>query len=199
VAIRSRLCTARLEQQLLAALEQRLSNPEMIEYTLTRFQEELQKRPLEIRAAPPLEDMRRERRLLRINAKHLTDAIAGAGHSPTLLSKLGEVEAHIARLDRHVDSWKPMDIAATVREMRDFVSPSLINLRGLLHEDASRSKAAFSRHLGQLVLKPKQTPAGPLYEVSGGLSLLAQDVMPVVARDGIEPPTPAFSGLRSTS
>ena len=38
----------RLEEQLLAALEQRLANPEMIEYTLTRFQEELQKRLAEI-------------------------------------------------------------------------------------------------------------------------------------------------------
>jgi len=33
----------RLERQLLAALEQRLANPEMIEYTLTRFHEELEK------------------------------------------------------------------------------------------------------------------------------------------------------------
>jgi hypothetical protein len=104
--------------------------------------------------------VRRERRLLQTKAKHLTDAIAVAGHSPALLSKFGEVEAHIARLDSHVESWKPMDIPTTVREMRGFVSRNLSNLRGLLHEDASRSKAAFSRHLGQLVLKPKQTPAG---------------------------------------
>jgi hypothetical protein len=35
--------------------------------------------------------------------------------------------------------------------------------------------------------------------VTGGFDLLAgnTDVMPVVARDGIEPPTPAFSGLDS--
>ena len=34
----------------------------------------------------------------------------------------------------------------------------------------------------------------------GALDLLNEnDVMPVVARDGIEPPTPAFSGLRSTN
>jgi hypothetical protein len=93
-----------------------------------------------------------------------------------------------------------MDITTTAGEIRDFVSRNLINLQGLLHEDAGRSKAAFARHIGQLVLKPKQTPTGPIYEVSGGLDLLAgEDVMPVVARDGIEPPTPAFSGLRSTS
>jgi hypothetical protein len=31
------------------------------------------------------------------------------------------------------------------------------------------------------------------------LNLLAKDVIPVVARDGIEPPTPAFSGLHDQS
>jgi site-specific DNA recombinase len=181
----------RLEEQLLAALEQRLANPDMIECTLTRFQEELHKRLAEIqRQTTGLESARRERRQLQTKAQHLTDAIADAGHSPALLSKLGEVEAHIAKLDRHIDSWKPMDIATTVEEIRDFVSRNLINLRGLLHEDASRSKAALSRHIGQLVLKPKLTPSGPIYEVSGGLDLLArEDVMPVVARDGIGTPT----------
>jgi site-specific DNA recombinase len=187
----------RLEEQLLAALEQRLANPQMIEYTLARFQEELQKRLAEIqRQTTGLEDVRRERRQLQTQAERLTDAIADAGYSPALLSKLGEVEAKIAGLDRHMEAYKPMDIATTVGEIRDFVYRNLINLKGLLHEDASRSKAAFARHIGQLVLKPKQTPSGPIYEVSGGLDLLAgEDVMPVVARDGIEPPTPAFSGM----
>jgi chromosome segregation ATPase len=172
----------------------------MIEYTLARFQEELKKRLAEIeRQTTRLPDVSHERRQLQTKAQHLTDAIANTGHSPALLSKLGEVEADIAKLDRQIDLHKPINIATTVGEMREFVSRNLINLRSLLHEDASRAKTALSRHIGQLVLKPKQTPSGPLYEVSGGLSLLAQDVMPVVARDGIEPPTPAFSGLRSTS
>jgi hypothetical protein len=87
----------RLEEQLLAALEQRLANPEMIEYTLTRFQEELQERLAEIqRQTTGLEEIRRERRQLQTKAQRLTDAIADAGHSPALLSKLGEVEARIA-------------------------------------------------------------------------------------------------------
>ena len=187
----------RLEEQLLAALEQRLANPEMIEYTLARFQEELQKRLSEIqRQTTGLQDVRRERQQLQTKAQRLTDAIADAGHSPAILMKLGDVEAKIAALDRRIEACKPVDIGTTVVEIREFVYRNLINLKGLLHEDASRSKAAFSRHIGQLVLKPKQTPSGPIYEVSGGLDLLAgSDVMPVVARDGIEPPTPAFSGL----
>jgi hypothetical protein len=36
---------------------------------------------------------------------------------------------------------------------------------------------------------------GPVYLVMGGLNLLDNDVMQMVAREGIEPPTPAFSGL----
>ena len=75
-----------------------------------------------------------------------------------------------------------------------------MDLRTLLHGDAERCKPILARHIGQLVLNPKETPTGPVYEVSGGLDLLpgGGDVMPVVARDGIEPPTPAFSALRST-
>jgi site-specific DNA recombinase len=190
----------RLEEQLLGALEQRLANREMIEYTLVGFQEQLQKRLAEIqRQATGLEDLRRERRQLQESAKRVADAIAASGHSAALLSKLAEVEANIGNLDRRMEEHKPLNVSSTVDEMRDFVYRNVLNLRGLLHEDASKSKDALARHIGQLVLKPRQTPTGPMYEVSGVLNLLAKDVMPVVARDGIEPPTPAFSGLRSTN
>jgi len=187
----------RLEDQLLAALEQRLADPQITEYTLTRLQEELRKRLAEIeRQSTGLADIHRKRRELQTQAERLTDAIAEAGHSPALLSKLGGLEGNIAELDRRIDSCKPLDITTTtVRELREFVSRNVLNLRGLLHEDANGSKAALSRHIGELILKPRQTPTGPVYEVSGGLDLLAQDVMLVVARDGIEPPTPAFSGM----
>jgi hypothetical protein len=56
------------------------------------------------------------------------------------------------------------------------------------------------KHVKQLVLTPKETPTGPRYAVTGSIEIPALNgVMPVVARDGIEPPTPAFSGLRSTN
>ena len=82
-------------------------------------------------------------------------------------------------------------------EIRDFVYSNVLQLKNLLRGDVARAKVSLARHLGRLVLTPTQTPEGPVYEVSGGFDLLAgnNDVMPVVARDGIEPPTPAFSGL----
>ena len=79
------------------------------------------------------------------------------------------------------------------------MTQNLLNVRGLLHGNSSRSKAALAAHLGPLTLTPIQTPSGAVYEVSGGINVRTDtDVMLVVARDGIEPPTPAFSGLRST-
>ncbi|HEY1754442.1 MAG TPA: hypothetical protein VGG72_03535 [Bryobacteraceae bacterium] len=172
----------------------------MIEFVLARFQEELQKRLAELhRQGDRTEGLQQQRTLLKAQAQRIVDAVAEAGHSPALLSTLAGVEGQIEDLSRRIEACKPMNAAMTVAEIREFVYRNVMNLQGLLHEDASRAKLALARHLGQLILKPKQTPTGPVYEVSGGLNLLAQDVVLVVARDGIEPPTPAFSGLSDQS
>jgi hypothetical protein len=88
-----------------------------------------------------------------------------------------------------------VNLAATVAEMREFVFKNVMQLRTLLREDASKFKAALARHIGQLKLTPAETPKGPVYVVSGALDLLncENDVVPLVARDGIEPPTRGFS------
>ena len=182
----------RLEEQLLGALEQRLANPQMIDYTLTRFHDELQKRLAEIQKhATGLDDLRRERRQIQEKAKRISEAIADAGHSPTLLSTLATLEGNIAELDSRIEAHHPVDITAAVREVREFVYSSVLQVRNLLRGDASTAKTALAKHLGQLVLHPKQTPAGPVYEVAGGFDLLAgkNDVMPLVARDRFELPT----------
>lgn len=56
----------------------------------------------------------------------------------------------------------------------------------MLHDDAEKSKPLLSRHIGQVILNPKETPEGPVYEVSGDMDLLParSDVMQVVARAG---------------
>ena len=64
------------------------------------------------------------------------------------------------------------------------------------------AKEALAKHIGKLVLTPVQRDGRPVYKVSGNVSVQPDSEkcrMLVVARDGIEPPTPAFSGLRSTS
>jgi len=86
-----------------------------------------------------------------------------------------------------IQASRLVDFSTTVQEIREFVERNMIELRGLLRQDPSRSKGALPRYFGQMVLTPRATPSGPVYEVSGGIDLLGgRDVMPVVARDGIE-------------
>jgi hypothetical protein len=66
--------------------------------------------------------------------------------------------------------------------------------------DFTRAKLALARHLGKLVLTPVMHDGRPVYRVSGNVSVGADTEkcrMQLVARDGLEPPTPAFSGLRT--
>ena len=85
----------------------------------------------------------------------------------------------------------------------DYATKSMLHMRSLFRNtlEISRAKLELSQHLTTLVLTPKQGEQGPFYEVTGDWNLLPDErcVILMVARDGIEPPTPAFSGPRSTS
>jgi site-specific DNA recombinase len=190
----------RLEEQLLGALEERLVTPEIMQYTLRRFREELDKRLAETRKKGARSDLQREKRDLKEHRPRLSEAIAAAGHSTTLLDHLASKESEIADVERRLANYQPFDTKMTDERLRAFVNKSVLHLRGILRDDnVGQAKTALAKHIRQLVLTPKTLPSGPVFEVSGSMDPLGgDDVMLVVARDGIEPPTPAFSGPRST-
>lgn len=188
----------RLENQLLAAIELQILNSQLIEYTLQRFHDELRERLKEIdQAAATTHEQGHLREQLQAKAQRLADAVAENGHSTALLAKLRTIEAQIVEIDRQVAFSKPKDLSAVLDQAREFVYTTVLHLKELIHGAGAGFKAVLAQHIGQLILIPKQTPLGAVYEVSGGLQLQPtnKDVMQVVARDGVEPPTPAFSGL----
>jgi site-specific DNA recombinase len=192
----------RLEAQLLGALEERILTPQMLDYALHRFDEALLKRLQEIKKhSTELSTLEEEREKLQAQVQHLVDAIADFGHSPSLRAKLVSTEAKLEQVAHRIDADKVTSRRVNTEEVRTFVLENLMGLRTLLRGDVSQAKAALWKHFKPLVLTPEDTPAGPLYAVTGGVDvpLLKERVIPVVARDGIEPPTPAFSGLRSTN
>lgn len=190
----------RLEDQLLGALEERLLNPEIMQYTLRRFREELDKRLAEIQRQGGRSGLQREQRDLKEQATRLSQAIATAGQSPTLLAHLGSIESKLAEIERRLATYRPLDTKVSEDKMRAFVERSVLHLRSILRDDhVGQAKTALAKHIRQLVLTPKTLSSGAVFEVSGSMDPLGgDDVMLVVARDGIEPPTPAFSGPRST-
>ena len=188
----------RLEAQLLTALEQRITDPQLLEYIFQRFNDELRKRMKELEHQPTrLDDLRRARQELQAKAQHIADAIADAGHSATLLSTLATIEAQIAETDQQLKLCDSTHISSNPVEVREFVHRSILKLQTLLQSDPIKLKTVLARHLDRLTLKPLQTSHGAVYEVSGVMNLTpdGSDVMQMVARDGVEPPTPAFSGF----
>jgi len=85
----------------------RVSKPEVIEYALQRFQEELQKRLRDLqeqtlKAAGAVASLQNQRRELKGQAQNPGEAIAKIGHSATLLQQLVGIESEIERID---DPW----------------------------------------------------------------------------------------------
>ncbi len=115
------------------------------------------------------------------------------------------MEHEITRLNEAIAVHRPVRPDTAVDGIREQVVKSIRQLGEMLKvEDVSRAKEAIAKHIGKLVLTPVEHDGRPVYKVSGGVSLQPPSAdtgkcrMQLVARDGIEPPTPAFSGLRST-
>jgi len=86
-------------------------------------------------------------------------------------------------------------LKTSIAEIRDFITRELLSIRSLLRENVAQTKLILRRHIRDLVLTPQEGPDGPFYQTSGRWDFLPEDnrVFALVARDGIEPPTPAFS------
>jgi len=59
-----------------------------------------------------MKGLREERDTHRITAERIADAIAAAGHSAILLSRLPDAETKMAETQRRIDALKPPDIQA---------------------------------------------------------------------------------------
>ena len=153
-------------------------------------------------AAGSISDLQSKRSALAAKATNLAEAIASMGYSPTLGVQLTQIERDIKTIDDKLASVnQPLDLAYSLEGVREFASAKLLDLRTLVHADITAARTALAKHIAEIVLTPKQSPEGPVYEVSGDVDLFGgeQDVMLMVARDGVEPPTRGFSVRCSTN
>ena len=59
---------------------------------------------------------------LEAQAGRIADAIAVAGHSPALLTRLATAEAELARVTQEIATHKPVNVTATIADIQEFVS-----------------------------------------------------------------------------
>ncbi len=181
---------------------------------LEKHLRELQEQTL--KAAIKVTVLQKRRRKSKGQAGNLDEASAKMRPSSTLLQQLTALESEIAKLDERLASAKnSIDLAFLLELVRDFVPTKVTDLRSALIWSLGRA-ADSGEPYRKLVLTPRKAEDGSVYAVSGDIDLFGGDltamslavktfmsrqsegkksVVQVVARDGIAPPPPAFSGL----
>ena len=196
----------RLEDQLLSALERRIFQPDLLNTIIGKVQSQVAQRLHELEqegALASMDGLKRKQQDLLAEAGNLAVAIGRAPNMDPLLKRLNDVEQERQTIEAQLATFRPVDLKVTEEQVRQHVTKNLLVLRSLLDaDDVARTRAALQKHIPQLVLTPTLREGLPVYKVSGEMDLVGDAdkcVMRVVARDGLEPPTPAFSGPRSTN
>ena len=187
-----------LENQLIAGIVNRILRPDVLEHAIASFGRKLRQRMSEMEAAAressaQSPQLNGELEGLRKQASNIADAIAADGcrQSPTLLSRLGEIETRIREIQTRLEKPKVVNkLSSSIGEVRNFVLKKAGDLRSVLAGDPVLAKDNLRKHVRELVLTPKQTPSGPVFDVSGDVDLFGGDpsVMLMVPGGGIEPP-----------
>jgi site-specific DNA recombinase len=186
-----------LERQLLAGLQEKVLHPDVIDYTLERFEAELarsmNRQNSETAAA------RRQLQKIEAEIRNCTRAIASYGLSSFLRTRLAseaaELEAQHRDLTEKLAVSEPRAMELRLRDTRRFVETRLQNLQSMFGGEPRLVRAAIAQHVQKITL----TPAGKSYIASGVWDWLGGVAVRMVPGARIELATPAFSGRRSTS
>jgi len=171
----------RLEEQLLAALEQQVLSPAILDGVVARCERELTRRLAEMQrngSVTSMESLKKQRDEMQVRLDRLTKAIElGGGDLLSLIQRSRKLENEIKSLDHAIATHRPMTPEVAIEGLRDRVTNALMHL----HETArsgnvQRAKEALARHVGKLVLTPVQRDGRPVYKVGGNVSVMPEEI-----------------------
>jgi len=169
-----------LEKQLLEALAANLRQPEILQHALESFQKQLEDRMRKARqpaGAGNQTELRAELEEATAKGRNLVEAIAVQGISPFLSQELARVEARLSEITRILDA--PRERAErkdySPDDLRQFVLGKAESLVKVLLGDPKLGKEAIQKYFGKIIMKPKQTEGGPVFEIAGDIDLFGGD------------------------
>jgi hypothetical protein len=154
-----------LEEQLLAGLQKRVLHPDVIDYTLGRFEQELAK-AVHNRTSE-VDGRRRQMQTIERKIANLTRALSD-GYSPAITTELAQLERQLADAVGRLSDSEPIAVERRMRDARKFVESRLADLRGLLNSEAAIVRCEIAKHVQKIIL----TPTGRTYIASGSWDLL---------------------------
>jgi len=122
-------------------------------------------------SAPHLRERRRE---LQGQGENIANAIAGSGTSKILSDRLQSIEAELKSIEKMLAvSEEPEEHPVPIQAIEEFLERKTTNIAALLEGDPEQTKLELRKRVATLVLEPKNTPDGPVYEVTGDIRLFA--------------------------
>jgi site-specific DNA recombinase len=188
-----------LERQLLAGLEERVLHPNVVAYTLKRFEEELGKALASRRKCDA--DLRRQTSEIERGIANQLRALRD-GYSPAITADLARLESQLAGVQGRLKTSDPQTVELQMRDTRRFVESRLEDLSALWDGEPRIepriAREEIAKHIGKIRLKPmlRTYIATGVWDWLGVLGPTATMVVPGAR---IELATPAFSGRRSTT
>lgn len=168
----------RLEPQLISAISNNLLNPQLAPQRTRDFSDLLKatlalEEKLAFEAASNGPALTAERADLEKQAVRLADAIGQHGYSSVLSAQLSKVEARIAEIDRLLlPKPAPKLPKFTDEQITEFLQQECQAFCDALTSDPEFARKEIQKRIKNLVLTPKDTPEGPVLEVSGDVALL---------------------------
>jgi site-specific DNA recombinase len=184
-----------LERQLVAGLQERVLHPDVVAYTVTRFEEELANALAATRQGDS--DLRRQASELE---KGIANQLRGLsdGYSLAITTEIAKLEKQLSEIRQRLRKSEPATFKLQMRDTRRFVESRLLDLSALWNGEVRIAREEIAKHVRKITLKPifRTYVATGIWDWLGVLGSPAAMVVPGAR---IELATPAFSGRRSTS
>ncbi|MGC1784737.1 MAG: hypothetical protein WA708_19630 [Acidobacteriaceae bacterium] len=111
---------------------------------------------------------------LQRQAQNLADSIAATGGSKTLHERIQAIEAELLNIEELLGMpEEPEQQPLPVEAIQEFLGRRTANFAALLNGDLEKTKLELRKRINKLVLEPKLTLEGPVYEVTGDIRLFA--------------------------
>ena len=167
-----------LEQQLIAAISKNLLDPRLEQQRIQDFSAQL-KAAIELEGKLACESLSNapkltmERADLEQQAGRLAEAIGQHGYSSVLSTQLSKLENRMAEIDRLLAAKPALKLPKfSDKQIREYLRQECQDFSDALAGDPEFARQEIQKRIKKLVLTPKDTPEGPVLEVSGDVALL---------------------------
>ena len=155
-----------LEREMLAGLQQKVLREDVIEYTLSRFEETLSRELQNI--GDDMERMRKRKADLESEIARLTAGLASGVYSVSVMAEIARREREVREIADRLLSSEPDSVRVRLEKLRENALARMREVREYLAADPQTARTWLTKHVEQIVMEPN----GGIYVASGNWNLL---------------------------